>query len=92
MLIKDKMVEDGKTVHHIKSYEFQQAIDDVESLRDVERADDWWHVGHIPRELLGIWIKEAGLTWDDTEAVRDLIKKKLLSGDFANLRPHQGSY
>ena len=92
MLIKDQLVEDGKTVYHVKSYDFQHAIDDVKTLRHVERKDDWWHVGHIPQELLGIWIKEAGLTWDDTEAVKDLIKKKLLSGDFANLRPHQGTY
>lgn len=92
MKTKDILVEDGNTVHHVKSYDFQAAIDDTKALSQVERKDDWWHVGHIPREMIAIWIKEAGLRWDDTAAVRDLVKRKLLSGEYNNLRPHTGSF
>lgn len=92
MLIKDELVEDGNTVRHVKAYDFQAAIDEVKALSQVERKDDWWHVGHIPQELLGIWIKEAGLRWEDTDAVSDLIRTKLLSGEFTNLRPETRSF
>lgn len=92
MKIADKLVEDGDKVVHVRSYDFQQAIDETKVLAETEKPDDWWHVGHIPMELMAIWIKEAGLKWEDTQAVSDLVRKKLLSGEYANLRPHQGSF
>lgn len=92
MLLKSDLVEDGDKVHHVRSYDFQKAIDETKTLSKVERTGDWWHVGHIPREMIAIWIKEAGLSWDDTDAVRDMVKRKLLSGEFNNLRPHQGTF
>ena len=51
-----------------------------------------WHVARIPAHVLEAWIKEAGLRLDDREAVRDLIQRKLLDGDNAYLRVHEGSF
>lgn len=92
MLIKDQLVEDGSKVYHVRSYDYEWALDDVKNLRHVEPQGDWWHVGHIPQSLMAIWIKEAGLQWSDTEAVADLVRKKLLSGEYANLRPVEKSF
>jgi len=48
--------------------------------------------GGIPMHLMAEWLKEAGLTWDDTEACKEVIKKKMLSGDFDKLRVWEGRY
>ena len=49
-------------------------------------------VGRVPMYLLAQWIKEAGLKWEQGEEVKDLIRQKMLSGDFSKLRVWQGSY
>jgi len=48
--------------------------------------------GIVPMHLLAEWIKVAGLTWEDTDAVKDLVRRKMLSGDFDKLRVWQGRY
>lgn len=50
------------------------------------------HVGRVPFFLLEMWVKEAGVSFDDQEAVKEVLKKKLLSGEFNNLRPWEGTY
>jgi nucleoside permease NupC len=42
--------------------------------------------------LLGMWLKEAGVSWDDTAAVKDVLKRKLMSNEFSALRVWEGSY
>lgn len=49
-------------------------------------------VGRIPMDLMHEWIKEAGLKWDDREAVQDMMRRKLLSGEFDKLRPWKGTF
>ena len=48
--------------------------------------------GIVPMHVIGEWIKEAGLTWDDSEACKDVIKRKMLSGEFDKLRVWEGRY
>lgn len=50
------------------------------------------HVGTVPNFLLEHWLREAGISFTDQEAVKDLVKRKMLSGDFAALRVWEGSY
>lgn len=72
-----------------------------EMLKDVEYArqhsnnsfgSDKKLIGHIDIALVGIWIKEAGISWSDTAAVKEVIKRKLMSNEFAKLRVWEGSY
>jgi hypothetical protein len=42
--------------------------------------------------MLNIWLKEAGVAWTDTQAVKDVIKRKLMSNEFKSLRVWEGSY
>ena len=49
-------------------------------------------VGRIPVHLVVQWMKEAGLSWSDTEAKKDLIRKKMLSGEFDAFRIWKGTY
>jgi hypothetical protein len=49
-------------------------------------------VGTIPMHIVAEWMKEAGLSWDDNEAKKDVIKRKMLSGDFDKFRVWKGTY
>ena len=50
------------------------------------------HVGTVPFALLETWIREAGVRFDDTEAVKEVLHRKLQSGEFAALRVWEGTY
>lgn len=72
-----------------------------EMLKDVEYArqhsannfgSDHKHVGNVDLALLGVWLKEAGVSWSDTGAVKEVIKRKLLSNEFQDLRVWKGTY
>lgn len=85
-------VDGGKLIQK-KTFDPNPTLDEVAQLKQTTpKTGDTWHVGRIPAWLMGEWIKEAGLDWSDTEAVRDLVNRKLLSGDFDALRPHTGSF
>ena len=38
------------------------------------------------------WCKDAGIRWDDTEARKEIVRKKILSGDFDKLRVWKGTF
>lgn len=50
------------------------------------------HVARIDKRLLDKWISEAGLKPHDTEAIRDMVDKKLMNGEFSKLRVWEGTY
>jgi len=39
-----------------------------------------------------MWCDEEGIKWSDIEARRDVMKKKILSGDFDKLRVWKGTF
>ena len=47
--------------------------------------------GEIPLHIVETWAKEAGIKWDDP-AMKDVIKRKLLSGDFDKFRVWRGTF
>ena len=46
--------------------------------------------GEIPLHIVETWAKEAGIKWSDP-AMKDVIKRKLLSGDFDKFRVWRGT-
>ncbi len=42
--------------------------------------------------ILSQWLKEAGVDWSDRGAAQEVIKRKMLSGDFAKFRVWEGTY
>ena len=50
------------------------------------------HVGRVPGAMVSLWLKEAGVKWDDTHAANDVIKRKMLSGEFSAFRNWEGTY
>lgn len=47
--------------------------------------------GEIPLHIVETWAKEAGIKWSDP-AMKDVIKRKLLSGDFDKFRVWRGTF
>jgi hypothetical protein len=86
--------DNGQTLVVEKIYENQPYLDDVKAIKDagLGQTGEKRLVGRIPLHILSQWIKEAGLHWDDHDAVRDVIKRKMLSGDFDKLRVWEGTY
>ena len=68
----------------------------LEALRHIKDAGaglgDMRHVGRVPGAMVALWLKEAGVKWDDTHAANDVIKRKMLSGDFSAFRNWEGTY
>lgn len=93
----------GERVHHEdggntlvveKIYDNAPCIEEVSAIRSAGLGQTGENrlVGRIPMNVLTSWLKEAGLQWHDTDAVNELIKRKMLSGDFDKLRVWKGSY
>jgi len=108
MILAHQRMRLGKMAKIGESYKFEddkliikKTHDANEMLKDVEHAkqhsdnsfgSDYKHVGNVDMALLGVWLKEAGVSWSDTGAVKEVLKRKLMSNEFAKLRVWEGSY
>ena len=77
-----------------KTYDPTPTLDAVGKIRQSDTFDfgESRHVGRVPGWLIAEWLKEAGVRWDDVKARDDVIRKKMLSGEFSALRTWQGKY
>ena len=68
-------------------------LDQAQAYRDqgIDGFSENKLVGVIDAALLGEWLKEAGVAWNDP-ARDDVIKSKMLSGEFDKLRVWEGTY
>lgn len=85
--------QDGHLVIH-KQEDVDPVLHAVRVARDAPGApmSDSWHIATLPTVLIEKWLNEEGLQLSDREAVRDMIKRKLLSGEFNAFRVHEGTY
>lgn len=95
--ISEKMFLDssGENLIIEKKHDQTDSLHRAQVLRDVlgeeQRGADKKCVGVIPMDVLAAWLKEAGVAWDDP-ARADVIKSKMLSGEFDKLRVWKGQY
>lgn len=78
-----------------KTFDASHMLNDAKHAREVTQnsfASDYKHVGNVDLGLVGVWLKEAGVSWEDTEAMKEVIKRKLMSNEFSALRVWEGSY
>ena len=96
MKIKEQFHYDDLTgtFTEIQTHDVNPVLENVAALKSsgIIGSKDKKHVARIPSALLEVWVKEAGLRFDDHEAVRDLMLKKILSGDYPKLRPWEGTF
>ena len=92
--VTTKLHHDGNKVYVQRSQECQPILDSAAALRSngLTGTNDFWHVGRIPAAILEKWLNEAGIAFSDTEAVKEVIRKKLQSGDFSKLRVDERSW
>lgn len=78
-----------------KTFDDSAELDRVKEIRKMSEVNkfgsDYKFVGSVPMHLIATWLKEAGIAWDDP-ARADVIKKKMLSGEFDKLKVWKGKY
>ena len=95
--IKEEILYDNQYDKLIlkKTYDDQAELDRVAQIRKDSGINkfgsDYKFVGSVPTHLISEWLKEAGVAWDDP-ARADVIKKKMLSGEFDRLKAWKGKY
>lgn len=108
MILAHQKMRLGKMAKIGESFKFEDdkliiknTHDANDMLKDVEHAkqhsdnsfgSDYKHIGNVDMALLSVWLKEAGVSWSDTGAVKEVLKRKLMSNEFAKLRVWEGSY
>ena len=95
MLIKEQFIDgDGDTFHIKKTFDANPTLKNVDMLKaaEVGQTGENRHIGRVPGWLIAEWLKEAGVKWSDINARDEVIKRKMLSGDFAAFRNWQGTY
>ena len=77
-----------------KKHDVSQALNDVQKAKDagIGMSGENRLVGFLDGAMLAQWLKEAGVSWSDTEAAKEVIKRKMMSGEFAKMRVWEGSY
>ena len=75
-------------------HDVSQALKDAQAARDagVGMSGENRLAGFLDGAVLASWLKEAGVAWSDTEAAKEVVKRKMMSGEFAKFRVWEGSY
>ena len=55
-------------------------------------GSDFKYVGNIDPSMVTNWLKQAGVSWSDTQGVEDVIKRNLQNGEFAKFRVWDGKW
>ena len=94
MLIKEKIVATESGIEIQKTFDNDVYIEQAKQIRDqgLGQTGESRLVGRIPMHLVSQWIKDAGLNWNDKKATQDLIRTKMLSGDFDKFRVWKVTY
>ena len=96
--IKDELLYDNQydKVIHKKTYDDTAEIDRVAEIKKINGlnafASDYKLVASIPAHLIPLWCKEAGVDMSDTHAVSEVMKKKMLTGEFDKFQIWKGKY
>ena len=96
MSYRNDIVQEDGQVFIRKAHDVSADMRRIEDLRSLgQSAQDTKrgrHVGAIPYGVLDMWMQEEGVLYSEPDKVKEVIKKKLLSGDFAKLRLHEGTF
>lgn len=93
--LSEKFSFEGDKLIIKKTFDASHMLNDAKHAREVTEnsfGSDYKHVGNVDLGLLGVWLKEAGVSWEDTEAMKEVIKRKMMSNEFSALRVWEGSY
>ena len=96
MKIKEQVHHDTKNGKIIveSTYDNNPALERAEQLRKAKVGITGHNklVGTIPIHLIKMWCDEEGVKWSDNEARKEIVMKKILSGEFDKLRVWKGTF
>lgn len=95
MKIREKFINDEGTKFVVqKTYDPNPTLESAAELRSagVGQTGDKRLVGRVPGWLISQWCKEAGVAPDDVQARQEIIRKKMLSGEFNAFRVWNGTF
>ena len=77
-----------------KTFDMNPELKRAEMLRNsgIGQKGDKRLVGSIPLNLINQWLKEAGVAWDDVHGRQEVIRRKILSGEFDKFRVWNGTF
>ena len=88
-------ISDNGEINIKRTFDGSQMMRDAEYARqnaDNSFGSDHKLIAQVDAALIGVWLKEAGVKWSDTQAAQEVVRKKMMSGEFADLRVWQGKY
>ena len=95
MKIAEQFVDgDGSTFHVKETFDPNPALASAAALRSAgaTHMGESRLVGEVPGWLVDHWRKEAGIAHNDNAATAEMLKKKMLDGDFSKFRVWEGTY
>tara|TARA_R100001369_G_scaffold30672_2_gene54520 strand:+ start:274 stop:558 length:285 start_codon:yes stop_codon:yes gene_type:complete len=91
--ISEQFYQDGDKLIHVKQHDYNPALEQAEMMRQNGNAHfgESVCIGVVDAALMHEWLKEAGVKSNDP-AAEEVIKRKMLSGEFDKLRVWDGKY
>jgi len=77
-----------------KTHDMNPEMHRAQMLRDAGIGQKGEHrlVGSIPLNLIAQWCKEAGVSWDDVNGRQEVMRRKIMSGEFDKFRVWKGKF
>lgn len=87
-----KRTSEGLIINRVQNVE--PIIDDVTARRNegIVGSSNMRHVARVPTVVLEEACRAAGIELHDRDAVRDLMHKKITSGDWSKFMVHERGY
>lgn len=95
----ERLDAEDRFLHVSQKHDVSATLKRAEMMRHARDAGvnghipaDWKPIATVPGVLVRAWANEAGVRMDDADAMRDVINKKLMSGEFTKLRVADGKF
>ena len=98
MKIKEEILYDNLEDKIIvkKTHDFSTDLDRISQLRQIcgeeQKGAEKKLVAAVPLDVMAQWCKEAGVSWDDSYARGEVIKKRLKLAENSKFRIWKGKY
>lgn len=78
-----------------RTHDASYMLKDAQQARELTEnsfGSDYKLAAVVDMALLNVWLKEAGVAWSDTEAVKEVLNRKIMSNEFSALRVWDGAF
>ena len=92
--IGEKMFIEGDKIVIHEQHDLNPYLKQARMYRDAGVGMKGEHrlAGYLPASVVADWAREAGVRFDDKQAMQEIIKKKMLSGEYDKFRVWDGKW